>query len=45
MPRAIISRTTSSLALPVDVSTLLSDLTETTRPGYGPGIPGTAAGA
>ena len=45
MPRAIISRTTSSFASPVDVSTLLSDFTAITRPGYGPGMPGTAAGA
>jgi hypothetical protein len=45
IPCAIISRTTSPLAAPVDVSTDLSDFTRTTRPGYGPGMPGTAAGA
>src|SRR5262245_27676126 len=45
MPRAIISRTTSSLAWPFEESTHLSDFTVTTRPGYGPGIPGIAAGA
>src|SRR5260370_7368707 len=44
-PRAIISRTASSFARPVEVSTHFSDLTDTTRPGYGPGIPGVAAGA
>ena len=44
MPCAIISRTTASSALPVAVSTALADLTATTRPGYGPGIPGVAAG-
>ena len=45
MPRAIISRTTSSFAVPVAVSTHFSDLTDTTRPGYGPGMPGIGAGA
>ena len=44
MPLAIISRTTVSFACPVDMSTLFSDLTDTTRPGYGPGIPGVFAG-
>src|SRR5712691_2273400 len=44
MPRAIISRTTSSLAALVSVSTHLSDLTAITRPGYGPGMPGAGAG-
>src|SRR5438445_8881796 len=44
IPRAIISRTTSSLAALVSVSTHFSDLTAITRPGYGPGIPGAAAG-
>src|SRR5438445_9142330 len=43
-PRAIISRTTSSLAALVSVSTHLSDLTAITRPGYGPGMPGAGAG-
>jgi hypothetical protein len=33
MPRAIISRTTSSLARPVAVSTHVSEFTDTTRPG------------
>src|SRR5438552_12294316 len=42
MPRAIMSRTTSSFAAPVDVSTHRSDRIDTTRPGYGPGIPGVA---
>ena len=42
-PRAIISRTTSSFAALLAVSTDLSDFTATTRPGYGPGMPGTAA--
>ena len=45
MPRAIISRTTSSLAALVSTSTDLSDLTAITRPGKGPGIPGVAEGA
>src|SRR5437667_1278688 len=45
MHRAIISRTTSSLAALVSVSTHLSDLTAITRPGKGPGMPGAAAGA
>jgi hypothetical protein len=45
MPRAIISRTASSFAAPVAMSTDLAELTATTRPGYGPGIPGAAAGA
>src|SRR6266481_7865223 len=44
MPRAIISRTTASLAALVSVSTHLSDLTAITRPGYGPGMPGVGAG-
>src|SRR5713101_695415 len=44
MPRAIISRTISSLAALVSVSTHLSDFTAITRPGYGPGMPGAAAG-
>src|SRR5438046_787033 len=42
MLRASISRTTSSFAAPVDVSTHRSDRIDTTRPGYGPGIPGLA---
>jgi hypothetical protein len=33
MPRAIISRTASSFAAPVAVSTLLAEVTDTTRPG------------
>src|SRR5262245_61237590 len=45
MPRAIISRTIASSAAPVDVSTLLSDFTDTTCPGNGPGMPGFFAGA
>ena len=44
MPRAIISRTTSAFAAPVAASTDLAEVTATTRPGYGPGIPGVAAG-
>jgi hypothetical protein len=44
IPRAIISRTTSSFAAPVVTSTHFSDATDTTRPGYGPGMPGVAAG-
>jgi hypothetical protein len=32
------------VGLPVEVSTHLADFTDTTRPGYGPGIPGVAAG-
>ena len=45
MPAAIISRTTASSAAPVAMSTLLSDFTAMTRPGNGPGMPGTFAGA
>jgi hypothetical protein len=45
MPRAIISRTASSFAAPVEISTDFADVTDTTRPGYGPGMPGDAAGA
>jgi hypothetical protein len=45
IPCAIISRTVASSAFPVVVSTALSDFTDTTRPGYGPGMPGFAAGA
>src|SRR5439155_24800228 len=44
-PRAIISRTTLSFAALLVVSTDFSDFTETTWPGDGPGMPGTAAGA
>jgi hypothetical protein len=45
MPRAIISRTASAFAAPVVVSTQVAERTETTRPGYGPGMPGAAAAA
>src|SRR5262249_58429576 len=44
MPRAIMSRTTSAFAAPVEVSTEPADVTDTTRPGYGPGMPADAAG-
>src|SRR5687767_4609062 len=44
IPRAIISRTMSAFAAPVAVSTALSAVTATTRPGRGPGIPGVPAG-
>jgi hypothetical protein len=45
MPRAIISRTASPFAAPVAVSTDFADETATTRPGYGPGMPGEAVAA
>ncbi len=45
MPAAIISRTAASSAAPVAMSTLLSDFTAMTRPGNGPGMPGTFAAA
>src|ERR1044071_6821819 len=43
-PRAIISATTLSSSALLAVSTDFSDFTATTRPGYGLGMPGTAAG-
>jgi hypothetical protein len=43
IPRASISPTTAASAAFVSVFTQRSERTETTRPGYGPGMPGTAA--
>ena len=45
IPRAIISRTIEASAALVAGSTHRSEVTDTTLPGNGPGIPGVAAGA
>src|SRR3990172_4532970 len=44
IPCAIISRTTSGSATLLSASTDRADFTDTTRPGYGPGMAGKAAG-
>ena len=45
IPRSIISRTTSASTTTPASSRQRGDRRDTTRPGQGPGMPGTAAGA